>query len=89
MFKFIEGESKPRVFPWTGRNQYIALCEANFISFGGGGTSYGLLLDGTFSRNSSATSPAFQNEVLCTDAAIFSEKGQAFDCLGLEVWATA
>ncbi len=36
MFKFIEGESKPRVFPWTGRNQYIALCEANFISFGGG-----------------------------------------------------
>lgn len=53
------------------------------------GTSYGLLLDGTFSRNSSATSPAFQNEVLCTDSAIFSEKGQAFDCLGLEVWATA
>ncbi|BEI91727.1 uncharacterized protein CcaverHIS019_0405470 [Cutaneotrichosporon cavernicola] len=89
MFKFVDGESKPRIFPWTGLNQYIALCEANFISFGGGGTSYGLLLDGTFSRNSSATSPAFQNEVLCSDSAILSEKGQSFDCLGLEVWATA
>lgn len=36
MFKFVKGESSPHVFPWTGRNQYIALCETNFISFGGG-----------------------------------------------------
>lgn len=36
MFKFVHGEVKPRVFRWTGRNQYVALCENNFISFGGG-----------------------------------------------------
>lgn len=51
------------------------------------GTSYGLLLDSTFSRNSSATSPAFQNEILC--GAGFSDKGEPFDCIGLEVWATS
>lgn len=52
------------------------------------GTSYGLLLDSTFSRNSSATSPAFQNEVLCGGSDL-TEKAQSFDCLGLEVWATS
>ena len=25
-----------RVFKWTGRNDYIALCEPDYISFGGG-----------------------------------------------------
>ena len=24
------------VFKWTGRNQYVALCEPDYISFGGG-----------------------------------------------------
>ena len=24
------------IFKWTGRNQYFALCENTFISFGGG-----------------------------------------------------
>jgi hypothetical protein len=36
MFKFEAGKSKPHIFRWTGRNQYIALCETGFISFGGG-----------------------------------------------------
>lgn len=52
------------------------------------GTSYGLLLDSTFSHNSSATSPAFQNEVL-SGGPIMSESAVPFDCLGLEVWATS
>ena len=25
-----------RVFKWTGRNDYVALCEPDYISFGGG-----------------------------------------------------
>jgi hypothetical protein len=25
-----------RVFKWTGKNHYFALCESDFISFGGG-----------------------------------------------------
>jgi hypothetical protein len=36
MFKIIPGQLYPRVFKWTGKNQYFALCENSFISFGGG-----------------------------------------------------
>ena len=34
MWKF-DGE-KLEVFKWTGKNDYVALCEPEFISFGGG-----------------------------------------------------
>lgn len=30
------GGVKAKVFKWTGRNQYFALCESGFVSFGGG-----------------------------------------------------
>jgi len=36
LWKWLEEEDDLRVFKWTGRNDYIALCEPNFISFGGG-----------------------------------------------------
>ena len=36
LFKLVSTEAGPRVFPWTGKNQYFALCESGFISFGGG-----------------------------------------------------
>lgn len=26
----------PEVYKWTGKNDYVALCEPDFISFGGG-----------------------------------------------------
>jgi hypothetical protein len=52
------------------------------------GTSYGLILDSTFNRNSSATSPAYNNEVLCAGAGIFSDSATPFECLGIEVWGT-
>ncbi|KAL7421153.1 oxidation resistance protein 1 [Cryptotrichosporon argae] len=78
-----------KVFKWTGKNQYFALCENHLISFGGGAGAYGLILDSTFSRNSSATCPAFDNEVLCGPDGAFSQRATAFDCIGLEVWATS
>jgi hypothetical protein len=31
---------KFEVFKWTGRNDHVALCEPEFISFGGGYVSY-------------------------------------------------
>lgn len=52
------------------------------------GASYGLILDSTFSRNSSSTSPAYNNEVLCAADGVFSEKAAQFDCLGIEIWGT-
>lgn len=42
LFRFLwtqgsEGEGSPlRVFKWTGKNDYVALCENDYISFGGG-----------------------------------------------------
>ena len=30
------GKDRLRVFKWTGRNDYVALCEPDYISFGGG-----------------------------------------------------
>ena len=29
-------DEKLRVYKWTGRNDYVALCEPEYISFGGG-----------------------------------------------------
>ncbi|WWC64170.1 uncharacterized protein I303_106778 [Kwoniella dejecticola CBS 10117] len=80
--------SEPQVFKWTGKNQYFALCEAGFISFGGGDGKYGLLLDSTFTQNSSATSPAYDNDVLSDSIPRKSNQAWSFDCVGLEVWGT-
>lgn len=34
LWRYIGG--KLDVFKWTGRNDYVALCEPEYISFGGG-----------------------------------------------------
>jgi len=34
LFKVVDEQVK--VFKWTGKNQYFALCESGFVSFGGG-----------------------------------------------------
>lgn len=34
VWKYVDG--KFEVFKWTGRNDYVALCEPDYISFGGG-----------------------------------------------------
>ncbi|KAI9060365.1 TLD-domain-containing protein [Trametes sanguinea] len=43
------GKDRVRVFKWTGKNDYVALCEPDYISFGGGDGHYGLWLDQTLS----------------------------------------
>ncbi|WVR09175.1 hypothetical protein IAU60_006237 [Kwoniella sp. DSM 27419] len=90
LFKLASGPqtSNVKAFNWTGRNQYFALCETSFISFGGGAGTYGLILDSTFSQNSSATCPAYDNEILSSTANRRSSKASPFECVGLEVWAT-
>jgi hypothetical protein len=73
------------VFKWTGRNDYVALCEPEYISFGGGDGNYGLYLDETLLDGSSARCPTFGNEPLCSPG---PKQGGAvtFECVGLEVW---
>ncbi|KAH9943636.1 TLD-domain-containing protein [Amylocystis lapponica] len=79
------GDMRLRVYKWTGRNDYVALCEAEYISFGGGDGNYGLYLDDTLTDGSSARCPTFDNEPLCSAG---PRKGQntTFECVGLEVW---
>ncbi|TFY50507.1 hypothetical protein EVG20_g11476, partial [Dentipellis fragilis] len=56
---------KLHVYKWTGKNDYVALCEPKYISFGGGDGHYGLYLDDTLLDGSSARCPTFGNEPLC------------------------
>ncbi len=32
----LSAADRVRVFKWTGKNDYVALCEPDYISFGGG-----------------------------------------------------
>jgi len=76
-----------RVFKWTGRNDYVALCEPGYLSFGGGDGKYGLYLDDTLLDGSSAWCPTFANEPLCSCiAGLRQDKTVEFECVGLEVW---
>ncbi|KAH9852854.1 TLD-domain-containing protein [Lenzites betulinus] len=79
------GSESVRVFKWTGKNDYVALCESDYISFGGGDGLYGLWLDETLSDGSSARCITFDNEPLCS---VGARQGATtkFECVGLEVW---
>ncbi|KAI0061362.1 TLD-domain-containing protein, partial [Artomyces pyxidatus] len=78
-------DGKLSVYKWTGKNDYVALCEPEYISFGGGDGHYGLYLDDTLFDGSSARCPTFENEPLCSPG---PKKGGTvtFECVGLEVW---
>ncbi|KAF5329667.1 hypothetical protein D9619_009443 [Psilocybe cf. subviscida] len=74
-----------KVFKATGKNKYIALCEPDYISCGGGDGHYGFYLDSSLFDGSSASCPTFDNEPLCSPG---PKKGVSvtFECVGLEVW---
>lgn len=77
------------VYKWTGKNDYVALCEPGFISFGGGDGHYGLYLDASLLDGSSAPCPTFDNPVLCSrvdGGSVGVKKDVSFECVGLEVW---
>jgi len=75
-----------RVFKWTGKNDYVALCEPESISFGGGDGRYGLYLDETLYEGSSARCPTFDNDPLCASEPRQAGGTATFECVGLEVW---
>ncbi|KAF8462510.1 TLD-domain-containing protein [Gautieria morchelliformis] len=74
------------VFKWTGKNDYVLLCEASFISFGGGEGKYGLYLDANLIDGSSARCPTFDNPILCATARADGNKTVPFECVGIESW---
>ncbi|KAI9823507.1 MAG: oxidation resistance protein 1 [Phylliscum demangeonii] len=69
-----------KAFPYSGINDYMILCDADYLSLGGGDGHYGLWLDACFERGISCTCATFGNEPL-------SDEGDRFDVLGVEVWA--
>ncbi|KIJ95537.1 hypothetical protein K443DRAFT_682940 [Laccaria amethystina LaAM-08-1] len=84
LWKF-DGE-KLEVFKWTGKNDYVALCESEYISFGGGDGHYGLYLDENLTDGSSAACPTFGNPPLCSLGPRKAAGSVDFECVGLEVW---
>lgn len=85
MFKYTSASDELKVFKWTGRNDYVALCEPGFISFGGGDGQFGVYLDAGLIDGSSARCVTFGNEVLC-GAGRVKAGAVEFECVGLEVW---
>ncbi|KAG8807500.1 oxidation resistance protein 1 [Serendipita sp. 399] len=80
------------VYRWTGRNDYIALCEPDFISLGGGDDGKtGLFLSASLLDGSSTRCITFNNDVLCAedelgDPATRLNEAVKFEVIGLEVW---
>ncbi|KAG9310784.1 TLD-domain-containing protein [Chiua virens] len=90
-----ERQGRLDVYNWTGANDYVALCEPGFISFGGGDGHYGLYLDASLLDGSSAPCPTFGNPPLCASPPHASKERNgvarakadvSFECVGLEVW---
>ncbi|KAI5116309.1 hypothetical protein M0805_009635 [Coniferiporia weirii] len=73
-----------KVYKWTGRNGYVAFCDTDGFSFGGGEGHYGLYVDGNLIEGTTHPCPTFDNECLAQG----TRRGRmvAFDCVGLEVW---
>jgi len=85
MPSFPTGTSSPerirfKAFPYSGVNDYMMLCEAGFLSVGGGDGHYGLWLDDTFEKGISSHCLTFGNEPL-------SDEGEKFEILGVELWS--
>jgi len=90
LWKWIEDRGELGVFKWTGRNDYVALCEPDSISFGGGDGSYGLYLDDTLFEGTSAHSITFANDILCSASGPRLAGGAiGFECVGVEVWGVS
>jgi len=68
-----------KAFPYTGENDFIILCQPEYLSVGGGDGHYGLWLNDNLSNGVSDTCPTFGNEPL-------SDEGKKFDVLGVELW---
>ncbi|KAL5527993.1 hypothetical protein ACEPAG_6794 [Sanghuangporus baumii] len=83
--KDMESEDDVHVYKWTGKNGYVAFCDTDGFSFGGGDGHYGLYVDASLVEGTTHPCPTFDNECLAHG----ERKGRmvAFDAVGLEVWA--
>ncbi|QRV91313.1 TLD-domain protein [Ceratobasidium sp. AG-Ba] len=79
-----------KVFKWTGKNDYVRLCESDFISFGGGNGKFGLYLDSALFSGESSSCPTYDNEILCSRPKGTSATSTVkYECVGIEAWGVA
>ncbi|OZJ02988.1 hypothetical protein BZG36_03138 [Bifiguratus adelaidae] len=71
--------SRVKIYPWTGRNEYMILCDPGFIGVGGGDGKFGLWLHANLETGHSESCQTFNNELL--------SRQPDFTCVELEVWA--
>ncbi|OAC97761.1 hypothetical protein MUCCIDRAFT_182047 [Mucor lusitanicus CBS 277.49] len=73
-----EPQPKIKVFPWTGKNDYMMLSDSDFVAIGGGDGKFGLWLNSELEKGYSNTCPTFDNEILALQP--------EFQCMEMEVW---
>lgn len=82
LFKINKKTGEVQVFPWTGSNRYVQVCDihAKLLAFGGGGKegSFGLCIEDDFSVGTTGKCETFDNDPLC-------EEGR-FEILNVECW---
>ncbi|KAI8881490.1 TLD-domain-containing protein [Backusella circina FSU 941] len=69
---------KIKVFPWTGKNDYMILSDSDEIAIGGGDGEFGLWLHSDLEHGYSHPCATFDNDYLAKHA--------EFQCLGMEIW---
>lgn len=82
LFKIDKHTNEVKIFPWSGSNRYVQVCDihAKLIAFGGGGRdgAFGLCVEDDFAVGTSGSCETFNNEPLC-------EEGR-FEILNVECW---
>eukprot|EP00616_Rhizochromulina_sp_CCMP1243_P001016 CAMPEP_0118979612 /NCGR_PEP_ID=MMETSP1173-20130426/26369_1 /TAXON_ID=1034831 /ORGANISM="Rhizochromulina marina cf, Strain CCMP1243" /LENGTH=309 /DNA_ID=CAMNT_0006929883 /DNA_START=37 /DNA_END=966 /DNA_ORIENTATION=+ len=71
-------QSDCRFFPWTAENNLVMMATDEFIAMGGGGGSFGYILEENFSRGTTGTCDTYRNTPLCSSS--------PFEVTNVEVW---
>ncbi|CDS09341.1 hypothetical protein LRAMOSA10701 [Lichtheimia ramosa] len=79
LWKFCRATNTLKVFPWTGKNEYMILSETDFIAIGGGDGKFGLWIKDSLYEGYSEQCPTFDNEPLSTTP--------DFHCIELEIFS--
>ncbi|TPX48979.1 hypothetical protein SeLEV6574_g01746 [Synchytrium endobioticum] len=74
-----DGIAPIKVFPCTGRNDYIICCKPEFLSLGGGDGENAIWIDSDLNFGHSGECGTFDNEVLSAT--------KEFEIVDLEIWA--
>ncbi|KAI9316518.1 TLD-domain-containing protein [Dichotomocladium elegans] len=79
LWKYSRKNGTIKVFPWTGKNEYMVLSESDFIAIGGGDGKFGLWINSDLEKGHSEPCPTFDNETL----SLFPE----FECIEIELFS--